>query len=119
MDTVKALVYISIPGKWTEEDEGILLHLTDHPIILWIISVLEKNRIPYQSVDTIAGWGNLNQDWLEFRTEVETSFGWCRPTIFSPKENRLFLNLLNRGEILFQLSYIQEKNGEESFIEHH
>lgn len=69
----------------------------------------------FLKVDTVAGWGNLDQDWYELSTEVNTSWGWCRPTLLTEKQWESLLADLTAGRILMMVHY--EVKGE--IVPHH
>lgn len=99
-----ALIAISIPGKF-DDDDDMSMHFTDHPLLAWLTSLLTKYNIEWQKVDTNLGWGNLNQDWIEFTTEIDTSWSWCKLNILTEKESKILFALLQRGELLMTVHY--------------
>jgi hypothetical protein len=109
-----ALVSVSVPGDIPEDSR-----LTEQPAIAWLESVLEKNNIKSHVVDTVMGWGNLNQDWLEFRAEIETSWSWCELCCLSAEESETFRSYLSDGKLLMRIYYIKNEEGKETFIPHY
>lgn len=95
---VMCLVSVSCPGTKTP--------LRKNPTLEPIVRILNAHAIAYQFADTMAGWGCLNQDWLEFTCVVETSWGWCKPKFLSEKEwTEIWLPLLEEGKLLMQIHY--------------
>lgn len=103
---MNCLVDFSIPGTKDPRDDLWMLAL---------ISLLKEKGIEGQFVDTVMGWGCLNQDWYETTMEMDTSWGWCLPKCFNDEENKFLLDLLDSGRILMQVSY----KTEDGFIPHH
>jgi len=89
-----ALLYFTTPGKW---DAGVMSQ---------IANLFPKAK----KVDTVLGWGNLNQDWLEVETEVEPSWGWCKPLCLHQLQWVKLYELLEEGKVLMMVFF--RKNGE-------
>lgn len=107
-----ALIDISVPGNWN-------VPLTSMPPVRWLIGVLYKYGISHNVVDTVSAWGNLDQDWLEFRCEIETSWSWCVLLPLNEQERDLCYKLLAEGKLIMQVHYIEENNvGETNYIPH-
>ena len=80
---------------------------------------LKEHDIESQFVDTCMGWGSLNQDWLEFNCEVETSYGWPTFVPFDSATNDHYRQLFHYGKLLLMLSYIVEKeDGSKEYLPH-
>lgn len=117
-DKTLCLVSLTIPGTRKEH--------RNHPFLIELTQKLEELGISSHSVDTIPGWGNLNQDWLEFNCEVYTSWGWCVlvPLIGIPYPGASwdwateFHKQLHDGSILMHLSYIRETETGKDYIPH-
>lgn len=92
--TVKCLVAISTPGSDTPDNKK----------FNQIKRVLEKTK-DLKRVDTIPGWGNLNQEWYEFTAWVETSFDPIKLECFNEIMNQLFVEAQEDGDILVHLAY--------------
>lgn len=101
MPQIRSLVSVSVPGSLGPSEW--LIPLRDHPVISWVISLLDRNKITYQQCDTIQTWGNCDQDWIEFTCDVETSWSWCKPSFLNDEEWNIFFVLLNRGDLLMQV----------------
>ncbi len=100
---VQSLLAFSVPGT--------SVSLRDNPLIKALIVLLDERGIEHQFVDNVAGWGCLNQDWLEFTAEVETSWGWCYPTFIPQNEwETTWFPALHEGRLLMQVYY--KKDGE-------
>jgi hypothetical protein len=85
------------------------------PKIKHLCDMLKLMDINYQKVDTVAGWGCLDQDWIEFEREVETSYGWC-----SIKGLEAFHDYFHEGSLLMHLSYVKvNKCGQKEYTPHH
>lgn len=105
---MEALINISTPGTFSD--------LKQNPIILELISILDKHSIKHRFVDTVVGWGNLNQDWLEFVCDIETSWSWCKLTSLTDEEWKTLYDRLTSGLIIMMIHY-KTKDGE--YIPHH
>jgi len=102
------LVSVSCPGTKTP--------LRNNTTLKPIVRILDAHEIAYQFVDTMAGWGCLNQDWLEFTCVVERSWSWCKPNFLSDKEwTEIWHPMLEEGKLLMQIHY--RSNG--NLIAHH
>lgn len=84
-----ATIQLTTPGKWN-------VPLMDEM----------KQMFPkHLRCDTIMGWGCLDQDWLEITTDIDTSWGWCKPlSITDDQWNRLY-QLLESGQMLMMVHY--------------
>ncbi len=105
---VMSLVSLTCPGTKTP--------LRDNASIKRVVGLLDTHHLQYQFVDNVAGWGCLNQDWLEFTCEIETSWGWCKPQFLTEAEwTEIWFPLLQEGKVLMQVYY---KVGDE-LVAHH
>lgn len=86
---MEALVQISVPGTVYE--------IRNHSIIERFQSLLDANNIKHNIVDTVPGWGCLNQEWVEFETEIDSSWGWAE-----------FNKMPNDGKDGFSAEYIKK-----------
>lgn len=113
MKEVLALIDISIPGRSLRHSKEI----ED------LVGYLEECRIPWRAVDSVLGWGNLNQDWIEFEAEIETSWGWCEVK-FTEGERQKFIwgwlkENLESGKFLMHIMYKAIKaSGEVEYVPH-
>jgi len=78
------------------------------PSIKMVMKDLESHDINYSYVDTIQGWGNLNQDWLEFKRQMDLSWSWCLPSCLNSKQKKLWFKALNSGKLFMMVSYIEQ-----------
>lgn len=90
--------------------------LREHPQAALFMKALEGKGVEFKVVDTVAGWGCLNQDWIEFRCEVETSWSWCRPTIFSEAEWEFWFEQFHSGVLLMHVEY---ETADGKLVPHH
>ena len=95
------LMNITIPGTQSSP--------RDDNNIKQLMSILDKHGIEHNFFDTIPGWGCLNQDWLEFKCEADTSFDWCTIVAFSEIEKEWLTTMLHTGKLLMHVRYIGEK----------
>lgn len=110
----KCLVQVSVPGERSDN-----MCLDKYPEVQGLISALKKNNIEYVRCDSIMGWGNLNQDWIEFKCELETSWSWPRLLFMDDSEAEEFFQKLHHGRLLMMLSYIEEKDGKTEYVPYH
>lgn len=109
MKIENALIALTVPGTVESAKKNALL--------LEIQKTLREQGISAEFVDTVAGWGCLNQSWLEFRADIETSWGWCviLPLVgLQPDEgdsSNYLQELLHSGKVLMMVHY-ENKNGE-------
>ena len=91
------LVQITIPGTINSAKDDVFIQTFKKE--------LAKCGITGVFVDTIINWGCLNQDWLEFGCDVESSYGWCQLSIpdLPEKLNKEFQERLHAGLILMQV----------------
>lgn len=94
----QALLNLSTPGFY---HDGFMKKLA---------SVFEKHGIETKKVDTVLGWGNLNQHWLELTCEIETSWDWCKPTVLNDEEWNWFHSALSCGMYIMMV-YYKDKDG--------
>jgi hypothetical protein len=106
MSFTKCLICISAPGTSAK--------LESNPYIGKLIRQLDKKRIKWQKVDSMMGWGCLNQDWIEFTAPVLTSYGWCEI-----KGLEYLTDLFIEGKLLMSLCYIKEVPASVEHIQHH
>lgn len=111
---IKCLINITVPG-YGEDTWKTFKKL---PEIKLVTDQLDKLGISCQSVDNVAGWGCLNQDWIEFEAFVYTSWGWCKIDQFE-NWDKVFYPLLVSGKLLMYLSYIKETKEGKEYIPHH
>lgn len=109
-----ALINITIPG--TE------ILLAESFLIKNVKELLLKNNIQSSVVDTVSGWGCLNQDWLEFVTEINTSYDWVKfPEITEDIENfsvQEFNNCFPTGRLLMGVRWIvTDESGNKKYIQ--
>ena len=81
--------------------------------------IMKANNIAYQRVDSVVSWGNMNQDWIEFECELETSWGWPRLLFMSEDRAEDFFRRLQNGKLILMMSYIEEKDGKKEYVPHH
>jgi hypothetical protein len=107
-----ALIYLTVPGTIDKPRNNFFLRS--------LRERLQAEGIEAKFVDTIPGWGCLNQDWLQFRTTIETSWGWCHlsdlaemGSEFFPRDEENWADkvqdLLHAGKLVMQVYY---ENGE-------
>lgn len=118
---IKCLVSVTIPGT--------IIEASQHPTLNAFISALKEKNIEGGFVDTIAGWGNLNQNWFEFEVDVETDFDFVKLECFSHDEwygidDLSFMvgwrKYFETGQLLMMIHYIGiDGNGEKKYIPHH
>jgi len=104
----RASISVSVPGTFQSAKKSQLLEVLQED--------LEKAGIESHFVDTIPGWGNLNQDWLEFECDIETSWGWCKILPLSMVKDQYYDNLwedfyfdlFHHGNLLMMVHYISE-----------
>jgi len=102
MSQVSAVVHISTPGCDTSEATPLALEF-------WKRVFREKvGEDKIEEVDTVAGWGCLNQYWLAVECEVETSWGWCRPVCLDADEWDVLFGALARGHLIMMVHYRTE-----------
>lgn len=131
MALMQAIISLTIPGTYRNAQQD--------PFLLHLEEVLNKAGIEAGFVDTVSGWGCLDQNWLEFTCEVDTSWGWCdivplKNLILDPSEDLEFprrhwwvvgvdkrswndelQRLLHFGQVLMMVHY---KKGED-VVPHH
>lgn len=107
-ESVRCLIDITQPGRSREH-------------IPWLTSMLARYGISFKEVDTVMGYGNLNQDWIEFECEVETSWGWCKPTFLDLRDWGALVDALEHGRLIMMAYYVtqDDPHGERKFIPHH
>lgn len=111
MSKVKCHCLVTVPGTYCD--------IHDHPLIRVLKQELKGCDIESQIVDACMGWGCLDQDWLEFNCEVDTSYGWPRFIPFDSELNEHYQKLFHYGKLLLMLSYIVEKeDGTKKYIPH-
>lgn len=60
-------------------------------------------------VDTVPGWWNLNQDWLEILgVRMDIEWGYSLPLVFTEAERAKLLQLLQKGHLLMIVFTITE-----------
>lgn len=99
MSRIPALVHLSVPGTETTA-------ATYRTLDFWagvFASHVGEDRV--SEVDSVAGWGCLNQDWIAVDCEVETSWGWCRPTCLDEAEWDTLRGALHRGDLIMTVDY--------------
>jgi len=104
----KAFIYVTIPGSVVSAKRN------------WLLETLQKDLkragIESQFVDTVGGWGNLNQDWLEFKCDIETSWGWCEILPLSSLKDEsydnlwkdFYFDLFHHGNLLMMVYYVSD-----------
>lgn len=92
----KALLSFSTPGKWNKD------------LMETLKKAFAECGVEGKKVDTVLGWGNLDQDWFEVKTDIETNWGWCRPTVLPDLVWNWLYNKLKDGELLMMVHYITE-----------
>jgi len=121
MSKVKALVSVSVPGftrRWVEKDsQDYNAFLEGNLAIKWLIELLDRNEIKWNKCDTIAGWGCLNQNWIEFICDIETDWSWCKPCfiIEGSAVEKYFYELFDHGKLIMMVHYIDG----DKYIPHH
>jgi hypothetical protein len=112
-ELTKCLILLGIPGTKKEIKDDVYIKL--------IVERLTSLGIKFTFCDTVAGWGCLNQDWLEFECAVKTSWDWCRLDIFPiPEWEKDWYPVFESGQLLMQVLYVT--NNEEpgkKYIHHH
>lgn len=85
--------------------------------ILKLQGIFAKHDIFMMFCDSVAGWWNLNQDWLSTPKpiEIETDWAWCLPTCFSDSEKDWLLHQLDTGRLICIVHY--DLNG--TIVAHH
>lgn len=84
---------------------GTRVPLEENPDIRTLQEMLSRAGIVYKRVDTIPGWYNLNQDWLEFEDVVETHWGTCKILSLSQGDWEKLQSLLEEGRLLMMVHY--------------
>ena len=105
MSLMPAFIHLSTPGN--DREEAV-------PLALEFWKRIFQDRVGpdnVEVVDTVAGWGCLNQEWVAVDWEVETSWGWCRPTCLDPEEWDVLFESLRRGHLIMMVHY-QTESGE-------
>ena len=121
MSKVNALVQISVPGftrRWVDKDFlDYNTCLEDDPAIKWLLTLVTKAGLEWNKCDTIAGWGCLNQDWIEFTCDIETSWSWCKPCFIvdGSDAEKYFFELLDHGKLIMMVHYVEDGK----YIPHH
>lgn len=118
MSKVNALVQLTIPGT--------IENVNDSPIVKQILLILDSMGIEHKSFDSVQGWGSLNQDWIEFKIEVDTDYGWCSIVPFEGLVTDDYHDFwkeyvwpaLHYGKLLMKVYYIEEENGVKKYIPH-
>lgn len=103
---VKSIVSITTPGHGEYSQEHVEFDLIEE----W---VREKKESKY--VDSIKGWDNLNQEWLQFEGWVQTSFGPVSLEFLSEEVDKIFFDAQMKGKVLVNVRY-KTKDG--SFVPH-
>jgi len=98
MKYIKYIVDVSIPGTFSSPQEN------EH------IKKLQKDLayigIKAKFVDSVLGWGCLNQDWLEFESEIDISWGWCQ--FFKGELGKYYEECFHHGHLIMILHYIDD-----------
>lgn len=119
---VECSILVSVPGQYVpdpSEDWNWRSHqLVNNPLIKRLTDKLDEIGRSWKSVDTASGWGNLNQDWIEFHAWVETSWGWC---MLAEGLGDYLTPLLREGKLIMMVYYIKrdEKGNIVEYIDHH
>lgn len=98
----ECIVTVTIPGTIIDAEDDVLLKS--------FIDALKAKGIEGRFVDSILGWGCLNQNWFEFTTNVDTDMDWCNLVSFTPKEWEYWRSMFETGKLLMIIYY---KNGDE------
>lgn len=115
MAKILSLVSISVPGGTTAEGVGI----EDNPHIKRLVQSLDRAGIEYKEVDSFPGWGNLNQDWIEFSCEITTAWSWCKPTFLWESEWKALFAALATGQLIMMVQYkIHKEDGTYQYVPH-
>lgn len=96
---MKCLILISIPGN--------IGLLSKNKLILKLKKQLLDNNIQSQIVDTVIGWGNLTQEWLEFECDMDISYGWVEFSIFDLPTRNYYNRLFQLGKLIMMIFYIE------------
>jgi hypothetical protein len=97
------------------------VELEDNTYIRKVIEVLNKYGIEWYTCDTISGWFNLNQEWIETKTLIEMETGWnfVLPLHWD-KEDRINLkSMVDDGKIIIIVHYVEEEDGKRKYTRHH
>jgi hypothetical protein len=105
---IQCLVDITIPGT--------IEKATENTLLLHLKSDLESKGIKCNFIDTVAGWGCLDQDWLEFECLVDTSWEWCRLSVFDQDTMEKYRGLMHAGKLIMMVHH-RDENGK--LIPHH
>lgn len=104
-----SLVSMSCPGT--------KIPLRENKALEPVLRLLKEHGIAHEFVDSMLGWGCLNQDWVEFTCEMEMSWGWCKPEFLTEQEwVEVLYPLLVNGQVLMQVYY---KKGDGELVAHH
>ena len=89
--------------------------------IIKILNLFKKYEIKYHTCDTIAGWFNLNHEWIETQTPIEAETRWnsVLPINWSNEDNELFKTLIYTGKIIVKVWYIKEDENGINYELHH
>ena len=74
-----------------------------------ILALFLKYDIKYTRYDTMDGWFNLDQEWIEMvdPIEMETDWRWVLPiNKWDEEDCDMILGLVKNGEIVIQVFYI-------------
>ena len=95
--------------------------LTDNEDIKTVLSLFKIYKIEYITCDTIAGSFNLNQEWVETKTDIEAETSWCSvlPINWNDEDIFIFYSLIRSGKIIVRVHYVINENGETKYIPHH
>lgn len=114
MSTVTALVSVSVPGLTLKSGEN--------PLFNDLMHRLTEAGVEWEKVDSMAGWFNLNQDWVEFETTVHTSWGPVQIDFGSQRGalSKWLSECLHQGFLIAQIHYVDvdPETGEKSYTPH-
>lgn len=116
---MKCFICVSIPGDCER--------LHDNGLIKQLIKDLEDVGIKPTIADTLDGWGCLDQDWLEFECDIDTSYSWVKLLPFVGMEdkyiregkdlNDYYWELFHFGKLLMMVWYIEkDEKGNKKYI---
>jgi hypothetical protein len=74
-----------------------------------LVDIFRNNGIKYHTCDTIPGWYNLNQEWIETETfiDCDISFSFVLPVEWTEEERKVLKYLAFRGDIIIQVWYVK------------
>ena len=91
-------MYLAHPGNTLQN--SVLLEATK--------KVAQDQGCPAKIVDSVPGYGCMNKTWLQVECEMETSYGWCKPSFLTETAWTELWGFLQAGVLIMMVWYRRE-----------